>query len=128
MQTIQSINGMQSHAIGLRSNGCLIGLVPTMGSLHEGHLSLIDIAKEKTDKVIVSIFVNPTQFGPNEDFDKYPRTLEEDTEKCRERGADIFFNPSIRKYFINCNNFLFYDIFSYESRTNKPSSRMGKRL
>ena len=94
MQTIQSINEMQSHAISLRSGGQLIGLVPTMGCLHEGHLSLIDIAKEKADKVIVSIFVNPTQFGPNEDFDKYPRMLEQDLEKCRERGADIVFNPS----------------------------------
>lgn len=94
MQTIQSINEMQSHAIGLRSSGRLIGLVPTMGCLHEGHLSLIDIAKEKADKVIVSIFVNPTQFGPNEDYEKYPRVLEEDLQKCRERGADIVFNPS----------------------------------
>ena len=99
MQTIQSVNEMQSHSIGLRSSGHLIGLVPTMGSLHEGHLSLIDIAKEKTDKVIVSIFVNPTQFGPNEDFDKYPRTLKEDCEKCRERGADIVFNPSIQEMY-----------------------------
>lgn len=95
MQTIQSVNEMQSHAIGLRSSGRLIGLVPTMGSLHEGHLSLIDIAKEKSDKVIVSIFVNPTQFGPSEDYEKYPRELEEDIEKCRERGADIVFNPSV---------------------------------
>lgn len=95
MQTIQSVNEMQSHAIGLRSSGRLIGLVPTMGSLHEGHLSLIDIAKERADKVIVSIFVNPTQFGPSEDFDKYPRVLESDLEKCRERGADIVFHPSI---------------------------------
>ena len=99
MQTIQSVNEMQSHSIGLRSSGHLIGLVPTMGSLHEGHLSLIDIAKEKTDKVIVSIFVNPTQFGPNEDFDKYPRRLKEDSEKCRERGADIVFNPTIQEMY-----------------------------
>ena len=95
MQTIQSVNEMQSHAIGLRSSGRLIGLVPTMGSLHEGHLSLIDIAKDKSDKVIVSIFVNPTQFGPSEDYEKYPRELEEDIEKCRKRGADIVFNPSV---------------------------------
>ena len=95
MQTIQSINEMQSHAISLRSGGRLIGLVPTMGCLHEGHLSLIDTAKERADKVIVSIFVNPTQFGPNEDFDKYPRVLEDDLAKCRDRGVDIVFNPSI---------------------------------
>lgn len=95
MQTIQSVNEMQSYAIGVRSSGRLIGLVPTMGCLHEGHLSLIDIAKEKADKVIVSIFVNPTQFGPSEDFDKYPRAMEADIEKCRERGADVVFNPSV---------------------------------
>ncbi|MGB0344551.1 MAG: pantoate--beta-alanine ligase [Coraliomargarita sp.] len=93
MQKISSINEMQSHAISLRSNGCLIGLVPTMGCLHEGHLSLIDIAREKADKVIVSIFVNPTQFGANEDFDRYPRVLAEDLELCREKGVDIVFNP-----------------------------------
>jgi pantoate--beta-alanine ligase len=99
MQTIQSVNEMQSHAIGLRSSGRLIALVPTMGCLHEGHLSLIDIAKEKADKVIVSIFVNPAQFGPSEDFDKYPRMLEADIEKCRERGADIVFNPSLAEMY-----------------------------
>lgn len=99
MQTIQSVNEMQSHAIGLRSSGRLIGLVPTMGSLHEGHLQLVDIAKERADKVIVSIFVNPTQFGPSEDFSKYPRVLEADLEKCRERGADIVFAPSAEEIY-----------------------------
>ncbi len=99
MQTIQSINEMQSHAISLRSKGCLIGLVPTMGCLHEGHLSLIDIAREKADKVIVSIFVNPAQFGPNEDFDRYPRILEEDLELCRQKGVEIAFNPNISEMY-----------------------------
>lgn len=85
---------MQSTAIALRSSGRLIALVPTMGCLHEGHASLIDIAKTKADKVIVSIFVNPAQFGPNEDFDKYPRALEADLELCRAHGVDYVFNPS----------------------------------
>ncbi len=95
MQTIQLIDEMQSHAIDLRSSGQSIGLVPTMGCLHEGHCSLIEIAKKKADEVIVSIFVNPAQFGPNEDFEKYPRVLEQDLEKCREHGADLVFNPAV---------------------------------
>ena len=99
MQTIQSVNEMQSHAIGLRSRGELIALVPTMGCLHEGHLSLIDIAKERADKVAVSIFVNPAQFEPNEDLENYPRTLEEDLEKCGERGVDIVFNPTTEEIY-----------------------------
>lgn len=93
MQTIQSIHEMQSHAISLRSKGRLIALVPTMGCLHAGHLSLIDIARDKADKVIVSLFVNPAQFGPNEDFQRYPRVLDEDLELCRKQGVDIVFNP-----------------------------------
>lgn len=93
MQIIQTITEMQSLAISLRTQGKLIGLVPTMGALHEGHLRLIDIAKQRADVVIVSIFVNPTQFGANEDFAKYPRTLEADAAACEKRGADIIFAP-----------------------------------
>ncbi len=76
-----------------RKNGNLIGFVPTMGALHEGHIKLIEIALEKCDSVVVSIFVNPEQFGPNEDFETYPRDLENDLEKCRELGVDIIFAP-----------------------------------
>ena len=95
MQTIESVNEMQSHTVELRSRGQSIALVPTMGCLHKGHLSLIDIAKKQADKVIVSIFVNPKQFEPNEDFDRYPRALEEDLLKCEEHGVDFVFNPNV---------------------------------
>lgn len=94
MQVIESINEMQALAVSLRSSGKLIGFVPTMGFLHEGHLSLIDIAKGQVDKVVVSIYVNPTQFSPNEDFERYPRDMEKDLQLCEERGVDIIFAPT----------------------------------
>ena len=77
-----------------RKEGLSVGLVPTMGALHAGHLSLIKKAKETCDKVVVSDFVNPIQFGPSEDFDKYPRTLDADMELCNNEGVDIVFAPS----------------------------------
>jgi pantoate--beta-alanine ligase len=95
MQVIASVFDMQSTAENLRSKDRLIGLVPTMGALHEGHLSLVRLAKERADTVIVSIFVNPTQFGPSEDFINYPRDLPRDAELCEKAGADFVFAPTI---------------------------------
>jgi pantoate--beta-alanine ligase len=93
MQVTESVNEMQSLSAGLRKEGKSIAFVPTMGYLHEGHLSLVDIAKERGDVVVVSIFVNPMQFGPNEDFDRYPRDAGRDLRLCQERGVDIVFMP-----------------------------------
>ena len=99
MQTIESINEMQSLAINLRNEMKLIGFVPTLGGIHEGHLSLIDYAKNKADIVVASIYLNPEQFGPNEDFDRYPRTLEKDLNLLEERKVDIVFIPDTKSIY-----------------------------
>ncbi len=78
-----------------RREGARIGFVPTMGNLHEGHHSLIDAARARCERVVASVFVNPTQFGPNEDFHRYPRTLEADAAALAQRGCDLLFAPSV---------------------------------
>ena len=93
MKVIRSISEVIELARNIRKNGNSLGLVPTMGCLHEGHRSLIKKAVENNDKVIVSIFVNPIQFGPDEDYETYPRTLEADTKLCEKIGADYIFHP-----------------------------------
>lgn len=96
---INNINDVRTNIKNWKKEGLTVGLVPTMGALHAGHASLIKKAKEMCDKVVVSVFVNPIQFGPNEDFDKYPRTLEEDTALCEKIGADIVFAPTPREMY-----------------------------
>lgn len=94
MKIITSPLDMQKTALALRRAGKRIGLVPTMGFLHEGHLSLVKLARLQADVVVLSIFVNPTQFGPNEDFSRYPRDFERDRTLCATAGVDIIFNPA----------------------------------
>lgn len=93
MRVVKSIKEVREQVMEWKQAGYDIGLVPTMGYLHEGHKSLIERAAKENDKVIVSIFVNPMQFGPNEDLDNYPRDLERDSVICNDAGTDLIFNP-----------------------------------
>lgn len=93
MKILRTPEEMQQIALDLRREGKTISFVPTMGFLHEGHLSLMRIARERSDVLVASIFVNPTQFGPGEDLDAYPRDFERDEKLCRETGVDILLYP-----------------------------------
>lgn len=86
-----------------KKQGFSVALVPTMGYLHAGHISLIEKARKENDKVIVSIFVNPIQFGPNEDYEKYPRDMEHDAEACKQAGADLIFAPEPNEMYPSAN-------------------------
>jgi len=94
MEVAKTIKDVRNLVSNTRSKGGKIGLVPTMGALHAGHISLIEAAVKDCDFVVVSIFVNPTQFGPGEDFEKYPRPLEADLEICRKSRVDVVFAPN----------------------------------
>ncbi|MEN8199337.1 MAG: pantoate--beta-alanine ligase [Thermodesulfobacteriota bacterium] len=93
MKLIRSPEKIQEHVLELRAQGFTIGLVPTMGWFHEGHLSLMREAGKRADKVIVTLFVNPTQFGPSEDLDNYPHDLDRDRKLASEAGVDILYAP-----------------------------------
>ena len=111
---IHTIAEVREQVKQWKKEGLTVGLVPTMGALHAGHLSLIKKAVEKCDKVVVSVFVNPIQFCPGEDLDKYPRTLDADTKMCDEAGVNIVFAPSPAEMYgegqMRTNDFLTYVI------------------
>jgi pantoate--beta-alanine ligase len=99
MKVIRALDKMSDFSRRARLKGRSIGLVPTMGALHEGHLSLIRQARRDNNLVVVSIFVNPTQFGPKEDFSKYPRTFRKDLLLCKKENVDIIFFPDAKKMY-----------------------------
>ena len=95
MQTITDKHELRERLAGWRRKHDRIAIVPTMGNLHAGHIRLVEAAREQAERVVVTVFVNPTQFGKGEDFDGYPRTIEEDTGRLRKTSADVLFVPSV---------------------------------
>lgn len=101
MRTVHTVSELREAVDEYRRQGNRIALVPTMGNLHAGHLALVHDARQRADIVITSIFVNPLQFGPNEDLDNYPRTLAEDQDRLADAGSDLVFAPSAREVYPN---------------------------
>jgi pantoate--beta-alanine ligase len=99
MKVVTTIEEMRAETLALRRDGTRIGFVPTMGALHEGHLSLVRSAMASCEAVVASIFVNPTQFGPNEDFSKYPRNFERDRALLENEGVNLVFAPSVQEMY-----------------------------
>lgn len=96
IETITALDALRTRVDGWKREGLQVGFVPTMGNLHAGHQSLVRLAREHADRVVASVFVNPTQFGPDEDFDRYPRTPEEDAAGLQAAGCDVVWMPSVQ--------------------------------
>ncbi|MCB9576831.1 MAG: pantoate--beta-alanine ligase [Polyangiaceae bacterium] len=99
VQVVHTVAELRTACDAVRAKGGRVGLVPTMGALHEGHVALVEQAARRTSQVVVTVFVNPTQFGPNEDFDKYPRTLDADVAASAAAGASLVFAPAITEMY-----------------------------
>ena len=99
MKIFESISELRAQVLSWKTQGLKVGFVPTMGNLHAGHLSLVSLLQVQCDKVVVSIFVNPMQFGPDEDFDRYPRTFQTDQQQLTSVNADAIFVPSVEQMY-----------------------------
>jgi len=99
MRIVETINDLKAILRTYKKQGKSIGFVPTMGYLHEGHISLVRMSRQDNDFTVLSIFVNPTQFGPNEDFSKYPRSIEKDSLLAEKAGVDVIFIPSVNEMY-----------------------------
>ena len=119
MEVLSAVSEIQALSLRLQKEGKTIGFVPTMGYLHEGHLSLIDLIRERSDILILSIFVNPTQFGLGEDLEKYPRDWERDLQLCRERKVDYVFAPHADEIYLS-------DASTYVSEEGVSSGLCGQ--
>ena len=119
MEVLSAVSEIQALSLRLQKEGRSIGFVPTMGYLHEGHLSLIDLIRERSDVLILSIFVNPTQFGLGEDLEKYPRDWERDLQLCRERKVDYVFAPHAEEIYLS-------DASTYVSEEGVSSGLCGQ--
>ena len=95
IETITELEGLRERIRGWRREGLRIGFVPTMGNLHAGHYSLVELARRHADRIVSSVFVNPTQFGPSEDFTRYPRTPDADTSGLQTAGCDVLWLPDV---------------------------------
>ncbi|HTA66454.1 MAG TPA: pantoate--beta-alanine ligase [Xanthomonadaceae bacterium] len=99
MRTLTTVADVRAQVLAWKRQALHVGFVPTMGNLHAGHHSLVELARRKADRVVASVFVNPTQFGPNEDFSRYPRTLEADAAGLAKHGCDALFAPSVEEMY-----------------------------
>lgn len=118
MVILKTIDEVRNQVKTWKKEGLSVGLVPTMGYLHEGHQSLIKKSVEQNDRTVVSVFVNPMQFGPNEDLESYPRDLEADAKLCEETGADVIFNPEPSEMYAE-------GFCSYVNMTGLPDALCG---
>ncbi len=118
MKIIKNIKILKKEIAGIKKQRLVTGFVPTMGALHEGHLSLMRRARKETDRVVVSIFVNPSQFGPQEDLKKYPRPLKQDLRLAKSVGVDMVFNPSVATMYPS-------GFQTYIDQTNLPDHLCG---